>query len=248
MKWENLTSPKLDKMDRKIPVVLNIGAIEQHGAHLPVVTDALIGRYFTGRLEEELPLLVLPQVAVCCSEHHMSFTGTLTVRHETFLSYVCDILESVIAHGFTNIVLFNSHGGNLAIGQVIMEKLGHRHPDVEFFMITWWKVAIERLKKVQESDFGGVGHAGEFETSMLMHIAPELIEMSEAKDTPLQSTHSWADADLLNGGKASHQRSMADLTNKTGVFGAPSYASPEKGKLIVDIVTDELTQILKDIR
>lgn len=250
MKWEHLTSPKLGAFDRATPVVLNIGAIEQHGAHLPLETDALIGRHFTDRLDAALGdnVLILPQVAVCCSEHHMSFPGSLTVRHETMLAYVCDVLESVVAHGFTNIVLFNSHGGNLAIGQVIVEKLGYRHPKVNFFMLTWWKVAGDKLRALQESAFGGVGHACEFETSMIQHIAPELVDTDVIRDTPLQSTFDWADADLLTGGRGSHQRSMAELTAHTGVFGTPSLANAAKGKAIINIVTDELVGMLKDIK
>ncbi|WP_417624286.1 creatininase family protein [Paremcibacter congregatus] len=249
MKWHKLTSPKLGKMDRSTPVVLNIGAIEQHGPHLPLETDALIGQYFTDRMEQDLgdKVLILPQIAVCCSEHHMSFPGSLTVRHETLLSYVSDVLQSVVSHGFRNVILFNSHGGNLAIGQVIMEKLGHRHPDVNFFMLTWWKVAGPQLKEIQESNFGGVGHACEFETSMLMYFAPELIDKDQIKDTKLQTVHEWADADMLVAGKASHQRSMAELTAGTGVFGSPSYATREKGQKIVDCVTEELVKILTDI-
>ena len=248
MRWENLTSPALDAFDRNTPVVLNIGAIEQHGAHLPLVTDALIGRHFTGLVDDVLgdDVLILPQVAICCSEHHMSFAGSLTLTHETMLAYVSDVLSSVIAHGFTNIILFNSHGGNLAIGQVIMEKLGHRYPDVDFFMLTWWKLAPEALRALQESEFGGVGHACEFETSMLLHIAPELVDLDAAQDTPLQTSFTWADADLLTGSRGSHQRSMAELTAHTGVFGAPSYATADKGKKIIDIVTDEFVMMLRD--
>lgn len=249
MKWENLTSPQLAKLDRRTPVVMNIGAIEQHGAHLPLVTDALIGRYFTDMVDERLgaEVLTLPQVAVCCSQHHMDFVGTLTVRHETLLQYVCDILESVVAHGFTNIVLFNSHGGNLAIGQVIVEKLGGAHPSVNFFMMTWWKIASEKLAVVQESEFGGVGHACEFETSLLLHFAPELVDPDHIRDTPLQTVHAWADTDLLNAPKASHHRTMADLTDGTGVYGAPSYASADKGARIAGFVIEEMKKILLEV-
>lgn len=250
MKWENLTSPALDEFDRSTPVILNVGAIEQHGPHLPLVTDALIGRHFLELADQALGdgVLILPQVAVCCSEHHMSFPGSLTVTHETMLAYVCDVLQSVVAHGFTNIVLFNSHGGNLAIGQVIMEKLGHRHPEVDFFMLTWWKLAPEVLKSLQESEFGGVGHACEFETSMIMHVAPELIDSGTIRDTPLQSTYAWAAADLLTGSRGAHQRSMSQLTAGTGVYGAPTYATAEKGQKIFEVVTAALVSMLGEIR
>ena len=97
MKWADLTSPELDQMDRNIPVIMNIGAIEQHGPHLPLETDSLIGRCLLDELDQSIPdgVLILPQVAVGCSAHHMDFAGSLTVGHETFAAYVCEILEAV---------------------------------------------------------------------------------------------------------------------------------------------------------
>ena len=249
MKWECLTSPQLDKIDRKTPVVLNIGAIEQHGAHLPLITDALIGQHFTDCIDKQIndKVLILPQISVCCSEHHMDFAGTLTVRHETFIAYLSDVIGSVIKHRFQNIILFNSHGGNLAIGQAILEKLAHRHPDTKFFMLTWWKIAAEQLKQIQESDFGGVGHACEFETSLLMQIAPHLIDKDKIKDTKPQSIFAWANSDMLTAGQASHQTSMKNLTAGTGVFGTPSLATKEKGEKITACVVKEFVKILTDI-
>lgn len=250
MKWEQLTSPKLDAVDRNTPVVLNIGAIEQHGPHLPLVTDALIGRHFTDRIDAELgdKVLILPQISVCCSRHHMMFAGTLTVRHETFLAYITDMLGAVAAHGFRNIVIFNSHGGNLAIGQVVLESFGNDHPEVELFMLTWWRIAADELAKIQETEFGGVGHACEFETSLVQMIAPELVEIDAAVDQlPIHDFH-WAAADLLNAGRAAHHRNMHQLSNGTGVSGCPSKASPGKGQAISDVVTSAALAMLEDIR
>lgn len=250
MKWELLTSPRLGEVDRNIPVVLNIAAIEQHGPHLPLATDALIGRHFTDRIDVELgdQVLVVPQVAICCSRHHMAFAGTLTVRHESFLAYLTDLLASIAAHGFRNIVIFNSHGGNLAIGQVALESFGNDFPEVELFMLTWWRIAADELAAIQESEFGGVGHACEFETSLVQLIAPELVEIDAAVDQlPVHGFH-WAAADLLNAGRAAHHRTMHQLSAGTGVSGCPSRASPEKGRTISDAVTRAATAMLRDIR
>ncbi len=250
MKWQELSSPRLDAVDRNTPVILNIAAIEQHGPHLPLDTDALIGRHFTDRIDAELgdQVLILPQLPVCCSRHHMAFAGTLTVRHETFLAYITDLLGSVAAHGFRNIVIFNSHGGNLAIGQVVLESFGNDHPEVELFMLTWWKIAAEELTKIQETEFGGVGHACEFETSLVQMIAPELVEIDVAVDQlPVHDFH-WAAADLLHAGRAAHHRNMHQLSAGTGVSGCPSRASPGKGQAISDAVTRAAVSMLRDIR
>lgn len=249
MRWVDLTSPRLGGIARNTPVVLSIGAVEQHGPHLPVETDALIGRYFTERLDAALGenILILPQVSVCCSRHHMDFPGTLTVRHETLLAYVTDILESVVHHGFRNLILLNSHGGNLGIAQVILEQFGMDHPEVEIFTMAWWQVARDELAEIQESGFGGVGHACEFETSLLLLVAPDLVDRDKIADQQPVFTHHWAAADILNASKAMHHRTMAELTDGTGTFGSPSLASAEKGARIADVVTDALTGIIRDI-
>src|SRR5690606_7602377 len=94
MRWERLTTAEIAALDRSIPVLLNIAAIEQHGPHLPLDTDARIGAHFLDELDRRLHerVLILPPVVVCASEHHMDFPGTLTVRHATLLAYVTDIL------------------------------------------------------------------------------------------------------------------------------------------------------------
>ncbi len=83
---EKLNLQKIDKLHRHIPVILPMGAVEQHGPHLPVVTDALIGQYFCYCLDQKIQdeVLIRPPVAIGCSRHHMDFAGTLTVSHSTF--------------------------------------------------------------------------------------------------------------------------------------------------------------------
>ncbi len=249
MRWEQLTSPRLAEIDRTTPVIVNIAAIEQHGAHLPVATDAMIGRHFTDRIDEALgqKVLSVPQIAVCCSRHHMGFAGTLTVRHETFFAYLTDLLASIAAHGFRNLVIFNSHGGNLAIGQAVLEAFGNDHPEVELFMLTWWKIAHDELVGIQESGFGGVGHACEFETSLMQVIAPELVDLDKAIDQLPVHDFEWANANMLVGGRGSHHRTMHQLSDGTGVSGCPSFASREKGQRISDAVTARAVAMLGEI-
>jgi creatinine amidohydrolase len=250
MNWELLTSAQLATVSRDLPVIMNIAAIEQHGPHLPLATDSLIGAHFLERLNELLPqdILVLPQVKVCCSAHHMDFDGTLTVRHETLLQYVIDILDSVFFHGFDRIVLLNSHGGNEAIGRVALEKWGASHPAARIFMLTWWRVAARELAAVQESPFGGVGHACEFETSLLQCFAPQLVAGDRIRDPALRPTFAWAENDMLNAPCGLLYRSMKEISGGSGVVGAPTYASAEKGLRISNLVVDRLAAMLGDIR
>jgi len=115
MYWRNLTSKEFEGIDRTTPVILPIGAVEQHGPHLNVETDVLIAEYFCDKLNTEISddVLILPSIAVCASAHHMDFAGSLTVSHETLIRYIKEVLGSVLANGFQNIIIFNGHGGRL---------------------------------------------------------------------------------------------------------------------------------------
>ena len=246
MIWDELTSGEIEALDPAIPVILPVAATEQHGPHLPLATDRMIGWHFAQSLHQKIPdkVLILPSVAVGCSSHHMDFAGTLSVSHATFGAYVEEILEAVVEHNFQNLIILNSHGGNQGIGQVILEQLGPDVPTLIF--ITWWKLALEGLSKITETPMGGVGHAGEFETSLMLHIAPHLVKEDKIEKGQNQSTFSWAEADMLRGGKASLYRSMYEMT-PNGVFGDPTAASAKKGEQISNLVVQSLKYLVIDL-
>jgi creatinine amidohydrolase len=248
MNWDQLTSPEIDALDRSIPVILPVAAIEQHGLHLPLATDRMIGEYFCQQLNKEIPdnVLILPVMSVGCSEHHLEFTGSLTLQHETFQRQAEDILGSVALHGFKNLIIYNSHGGNLGISQVIVEHFGHRHPECRIVLATWWKIVSSELFDLNETGEGGVGHAGEFETSLMMLIAPELVRHDKIGDKQNQQSFEWADGDMLRGPKASLYRSMKTMT-PIGVFGDVRKISAEKGQKITDLAVEGLKKIVLDL-
>ncbi len=138
MIWDELTSVQLADLDKNIPVLLPLTATEQHGAHLPLATDRLIGEHFVYALNSVIndTVLILPAVRIGCSNHHMDFPGTLSLSHATFLSVVKETVGSVLSHGFCKIVLFNSHGGNQGIMNVAMEQLGYENPHAHIVAAT----------------------------------------------------------------------------------------------------------------
>jgi len=247
MIWEQLTTLELDKMDRKIPVILPMAAIEQHGPHLPMATDRMIGEHFCQKLNEAIPheVLILPTMTVGCSEHHMDFAGTLTMQHSTFLQQAEDILGSAIQHGFSNFLILNSHGGNQSIGGVLLERMGKRNPDCQIVFTTWWHAAMPEILEFNQTGEGGVGHAGEFETSLMMHIAPELVKQPLPQGGNI-ATYSWANRDMLRGAKAGLYRTMKEMT-PNGVFGNPTNSTPEQGEAITEVVIDVLKTIIFDL-
>lgn len=247
MNWSTLRRGQIDALDRRAPVVVPVAAIEQHGEHLPVGTDTMIVEAIVQRLDRALEgrLLIGPTLAVGCSEHHMSFPGTLTLTHETFQQWVLDVAGSVARHGFRRILLLNSHGGNAAVCGVLGERIGHRYPDVECLVTNWWRVAADRLQPLQQGSLGSVGHAGEFETSILMAIAPELVDMSAAEDGGRQPRSAAMHFDMLRGGSAASYRPF-DVLSHNGVFGKPSLASTEKGHEVLGAAVAALADLLTD--
>ena len=143
-------------------------------------------------------------------------------------------------------MLLNSHGGNQGSGQVLVEKLGYKFPDCEFVMTSWWNLARPDLLKITETEFGGVGHAGEFETSLMMVIAPQLIRTDKIEKGANQPTYDWSNADMLHGPRASHYKTMKQLTSN-GIFGDPRAASVEKGDQITKTVVKHLLQVIQDL-
>jgi len=248
MIWDQHTSRELELLNRDIPVVLPMAATEQHGAHLPLGTDRMIGEHFANKLNAIIPdqVMVLPAISIGCSDHHMDFSGTLTLSHQTFIHQVEEVVGAVIHHGFKNIVLLNSHGGNQGSGQVLVEKLGYKYSDCEFVMTSWWNLARPDLLKITETEFGGVGHAGEFETSLMMVIAPQLIRTDRIEKGANQPTYDWSNADMLHGPRASHYKTMKQLTSN-GIFGDPRAASVDKGEQITKTVVTQLLKVVQDL-
>ncbi|MBX2814712.1 MAG: creatininase family protein [Saprospiraceae bacterium] len=248
MNWDQLRSPVLGNMPRTTPVILPMAATEQHGDHLPLATDRMIVDHFCKLINAHLgeSVLILPTVSVGCSDHHLDFAGSLSVQHHTFENQCCDILRSAHHHGFTRFLLLNSHGGNAGIGRVIMEKMGYELQDAHIAFLSWFTFASAELLPLQESARGGVGHAGEFETSLMLTIAPELVDITAIENIGTHKRPAWADGDLLKGAPAAYYRTFAQFT-KNGVFGDPRTASAVKGDQITEVVVSKILSVLKEL-
>ena len=247
MQWALLRRGELDAIERTTPVVLLVAATEQHGEHLPLGTDWMIGEAIVERADRALNgrLLVLPTLRIGCSEHHMRFPGTLTLSHETFRLWVSDVADSIVRHGFRRMLILNSHGGNQAINAVLSEQLGQRHGDAEFVVANWWSLAAADLAKIQEGGLGSVGHACEFETSIIQQIAPELVDLDKASDGGIQHRAPLMQGDLLRRPPAAAYRPFHVLT-ESGVFGKPSLASAEKGERILAAATAGVERLIRE--
>ncbi len=245
MKWEELSAQRIAEVRRDTVCVMPLGAVEQHGPHLPLQTDILIAETLAARLDAACGgrLLILPGPRIGCSEHHMAFPGTLTLRHETFLAAVMQTLGAAVRHGFGRFLLLNAHGGNSAIGGVIAEQSALEWPDAEVVLTSWFRAAADRLRPLVEGEYPAVGHACEFETSVVLALRPELVDMNVAQDDGVAPTSPFLRSDLLTGGAASRARPFERIT-RSGAWGKPTLASADKGRRILDITVSTLKELL----
>ncbi|MFL5122923.1 MAG: creatininase family protein, partial [Microvirga sp.] len=129
-----------------------------------------------------------------------------------------------------------------------LEKFGAAHRDCRIVFLTWWRMAADDLSKIQESGFGGVGHACEFETSIMMHGVPNSVREGLIAGQNYVPTYHWADSDMMTAGRAGLFRTVKAMSNGTGVLGDPSLASPGKGARITEAVVGRLAAIVQDLR
>lgn len=252
MRWEDLTSPDIDRLDRdRTVLVLPIGSVEQHGRHMPLGTDSMLAHGVALGAAERLEpgaVAVLPPPWYGYSPHHMRFPGTVTLSVATLTALVGDIVASVVAHGFRRIVLVNGHGGNAGIIDVLAADLGARHyGTARIAGLTYFRLAQAAIAALRESAPGGMGHACEFETAMMLHLHRAIVHMDRAVVAYPETGSRFLSTDLLQGSRVGTYLDFKDLS-ETGTFGDPGLATPEKGARFFAAVADELAAFLADFR
>jgi len=160
-------------------VIIPIGAIEQHGPHLPVWTDTLtcetITRAASLLVDKSIPILVTPTLPFGSSDHHLPFGGTMSLDTKVLLDVLMNLGKSLHKSGFRKIMFVNGHGGNHEIFQLAARDLALQL-EVHVAAASWWSVAWSRIKETAAFDFGRVpGHAGAFEYAIVKAIAPHLV-------------------------------------------------------------------------
>ncbi len=165
-------------------VVMAFGATEQHGPHMPLATDALLGDHLARLVADRLDAFLAPTVRVGCSQHHLAFPGTLSISEETFHALVGDLVLSLATGGFERVVLLPTHGGNFGPLASAIEKLGPA-PGIEVRALTDLG-ALMAIARVGAEEHGvplgdGGIHAGEWETSMLLAVNPELVHLERGE-------------------------------------------------------------------
>jgi creatinine amidohydrolase len=244
IEWRKLRADQLrEQARRNAIVILPVASLEQHGPHLPVEVDTMLAEAVAMRTAEKVlaigqPVLVLPVLWTGLSEHHMSFGGTITLDNAAFTALIEGVVRSVLRHGFRRIVLLNAHGGNenalRTITDDLTPKLGV--PIVQF---TYWYAAAVAIAKILETQ-GGLSHACEAETSMMMAIRPDLVAVDRI---PLAKSNTTPAISDVVGGGVYTWRSIGSRS-ASGVLGNPEAATPEKGVALLDAISSTLAEKL----
>jgi len=236
--------------------VLPVAATEQHGPHLPLSVDTrLVDGVVAAalpHLDKDLPALFLPTQAVGLSVEHARFPGTLTLKNETILRLWTDIGESVAAAGVKKLLIFNAHGGNVSVMDLVARDLRARL-DLLVYSASWFNLPlydaqerdVSSLFEASEHRFGI--HGGDIETSMMLALDPAHVSMAHAQDfasTSQQRAQRFAT--LGNGKSAKLGWQMQDL-NPAGAAGNASAATMKKGRAVVDAAGRALARLLTEI-
>lgn len=231
-------------------VVVPCGSIEQHGPHLPVDVDSFLVSEVARRAAEtagrQVPVLVTPTVTFGCSEHHLDFTGTISLTQDTFILVLQEVCTSLIHHGFRRILILNGHSGNTGAVTVAANKIHLAHPESTVVFFNYWALAGEAMARVRSSEPGGAAHAGEFETSLYLALDPERVSLDAAVREIPAPRLTGERIDLFQWGRINIAFNMSELT-RSGVVGDPLVATREKGESILAALISQIAAVIKEM-
>jgi creatinine amidohydrolase len=253
MLLENMKWPEVNRFDfSQSPVVIPLGSVEQHGPHLPLTTDTEIVTAIARAVESRLGdrILVTPTLWLGHSPHHLNFPGTLSAEPGIYIGIVKSLVHSMVRHGAKKIFLLNGHGGNEAPVPVALRELKTElgaQKDVFVTFASYWWLGSKTLTAVRESGVGGVGHACEMETSVMLAIASGKVDMSLARKSGPGAALRYRVVDM----QASNPIAMVsefDELSDSGVLGEPELATAEKGRRFVAGFAESIVEFLEDFR
>jgi creatinine amidohydrolase len=243
MELLELTSPAVAALDRDTPVVLPIAALEQHGRHLPVFTDSLLLGEVLRRAKPHVAdrVLFAPLYWLGNSEHHLDFTGTMSASPRGYLDSLRDMAENFLVHGFRRIVFVNGHGGNIVPAQQATFELRQKYrsrSDLLLLSVTYWTAGADPRKDVAGLHQDRMGHACEWETSMILRLAPQLVagDVKQVPDVPFGRAFEPA-----------HRAWVMPDRSAPGHIGYPRYATAEKGEGLFESFSRAVAALLKRV-
>lgn len=241
MKLHEMTWPLLRQVARDRTVVMApIAACEQHSRHLPTYTDTILVTGVAEGVEQRMPneVLLLPTLWFGASHHHLRFGATLSAEVDTHIDMLCDLLLPLLEDGYQRLMILNGHGGNIDTMHVALRRLQTRYRDRILTAASYWEIAEKELAALAEGPRKSMGHACEFETSMILALRPELVRREEIKDDPPN------DDPVLRGLYLAE-----DMFQRTdhGAVGYPERASAEKGRACLNAAIQRTAEVVAQL-
>ena len=245
-----MTSHVVDALDRSRTVlVIPIGATEEHGAHLPVDTDTraavAVARALAAQTSD---VVVAPEIPYSMSDTLAPWPGYVSLTDSTFLALLTDVCQSLGSQGFRKLLLLNGHGGNRGALDLIVRRCSNEF-GLRIAAVTYFDLAREAFQRDRKTPTGGTGHACEFETSLMLHLAPELVTMDAADGRPVEPLTDYGTTfmggDFYRGSTVSLGFSFQEAF-PNGVMGDPTPARAELGATSMKAVVDALKRFVDE--
>lgn len=243
MLLENSTWSEVKQANLASKVALfPLGSFEQHGPHLPLTTDSDIVTAVARGVERKRPdkILCLPTLWPGHSTHHLRFPGTMSVHQLPYIQLIVELCEGIVGMGARKVFLLNGHGGNDVPVRAALRELKNRYPKTTFVFASYWALAAQTIKQVRESDLGGIGHACELETSLMLHLHPDRVKLPLARRDGPKHTDPYRKSDMQYSRPVYFVNDFHEVT-KTGTIGHPELATAAKGKQFLTGIVAEVT-------
>ena len=255
--WADVSARDFDVAQRSglaahTVAVLPVAATEQHGPHLPLSVDAALLQGVIDAalplLPPQLPVLLLPPQNVGLSTEHMAFAGTLSLSPTTLMALWTELGECVARAGIKKLLLLNGHGGQVSVMDIVARQL-RQHCGLLVYSASWFSLplpdAVAGQFSADEHRFGI--HAGEIETSMMLHLAPQTVRMEHARHFHSTSQDRVAHYALLGNGKSAKFGWAMQDYHPAGAVGNAAAATADKGAAVVQAAATQLALLLQEL-
>jgi creatinine amidohydrolase len=245
MLLNELTRVDLNQIAAEAVVVLPTGATEQHGPHLPVGTDTFaveaVARGAVAALADRVPVVMAPVLPYGSSHHHLAFGGTMSLTTETYYAVIRDLVESLITSRFRRVMIVNGHGGNHELMQLVVRDLALQHP-VNLAALSYWLPAAEDLAAMNpDLPTRLPGHAGAFETSLILALRPELAHQ------PLPARNEAEVGVLSPQPSAWRLERHGRWQEMDGFTDNPSLAAGDRGRAYLDTIVRAVSALIDEL-
>ncbi len=237
-------------IEQRALLILPVGTTEEHGPHLPVDTDARIAEAYgialAAALGDEVPTLVMDTIRYGYSMRVMKrWPGTIVVRTRVFMDYIFDVCSSVLEMGFTKLALLDCHGHHSGLLNTVSRELCDAH-DTAIAILSPARLSASAFNKVRRSGQGGAIHGGEWETSLVLYICPEVVNMERAVAEPMRYHSQFIAGDNFMGTQRVTWSTWYLQESESGIYGDATVADAQTGEVIMRAAVEEGARFLRE--